>query len=120
VPPEKQIKDWALAPEGMYFQQLALPQRLKPRSVHNLHGTAEAVPFQSGGFLYRLLEPVRIAIYMRKDGIPFTRNSYRGRSVSGPEVMGTLRWISESSLSYFGHSGKPVPLGSPVLAKLVQ
>jgi hypothetical protein len=48
-----QIEFWALAPEGVYFQPLAFPRRLKPRPIFCFFGTAKAVPFQNSEFLYR-------------------------------------------------------------------
>jgi hypothetical protein len=39
---------WALALEGVYFQRLASPHRLKPTPFFVICGTAEAVPFQDG------------------------------------------------------------------------
>jgi hypothetical protein len=54
VPLQEQKKGWALAPEGMYFQRLAFPRRLKPDPYFRCYGAAEAVPFQSQKFLDNL------------------------------------------------------------------
>jgi len=49
-----------------------------------------------------------------------SQNSYRARFSSGREVIGLSRCSTGSPAPYFGHSGRPGPLGSPFFAKFVQ